>query len=299
MKISVIIPARGNVPKGLLQSLENQTLQPDEIIEVIGSGLTRQRNFGIQEADGDIVVFIDDDIVFGKDYLSELTKPFLSSSEIIATTGNVQSPVYEFGFLNFLWYFYARFFLLTYREKGLYLSSGFPQNYSQILKHPVISEMLYGCGMAIRKEILDRIKFNETLEGLMYGEDDWFANDLKEKGYKVCYVPTAISYDTRSYPKGKQAWKIRCTILNLIARFNAHKKQFKIIAFFWAMFGFVIFKLLEAIVMLDGSIVLGLFDCFRKNSKYKPKNLGEIKIIRKYKIKNSSVIKEYEKSNVF
>ncbi|GEL12411.1 Glycosyltransferase, GT2 family [Flavobacterium glycines] len=99
----------------LLQSVQGQTLYPDEIIIIDGSlnqeteallkrnpfqnlsyflvseenrGLTRQRNFGISKvADtSEIVCFLDDDTVLEPDYFKELIKTF-EQENIIGTGG--------------------------------------------------------------------------------------------------------------------------------------------------------------------------------------------------------------------
>ena len=104
MKISVIIPAY-NEEKHIaqcLQSLNNQTLKPLEIILVDDgstdstfskienfdlvvirqdhSGTGTARNFGANKSRGEILVFIDADMEFDKNFLKDLTKPITGSS---------------------------------------------------------------------------------------------------------------------------------------------------------------------------------------------------------------------------
>jgi len=100
----------------LLQSVQKQTLYPDEIIIIDGSnsdetkiileqnqfqnlkyflvseenrGLTRQRNFGISELSEDIeiVCFLDDDTVLEPDYFFEIVKTFQTSTDITGVGG--------------------------------------------------------------------------------------------------------------------------------------------------------------------------------------------------------------------
>ncbi len=107
MKFSLIICtySRAKSLKRLLESVQNQTLYPDEILIVDGSGdsetetilsenyyerltyfqvdeenrgLTKQRNFGISKLsdDSDILCFLDDDIVLQPDYFDKLISTF-------------------------------------------------------------------------------------------------------------------------------------------------------------------------------------------------------------------------------
>ncbi|AVR47263.1 glycosyl transferase family 2 [Christiangramia fulva] len=101
--------------KRLLESVEKQSLYPDEILIVDGSGendtrdlfdahnyknlryikvekedsgLTRQRNYGIgQSGDVDIICFLDDDIVLEREYFAELITTYKKRPEAIAAGG--------------------------------------------------------------------------------------------------------------------------------------------------------------------------------------------------------------------
>ena len=113
MKFSLIICTyqRPKPLLQLLQSVQEQTLYPDEILIIDGStneatqfileqnhfqnvhyflvpkehrGLTKQRNFGIEKvsADSGIVCFLDDDTVLSTDYFEQLVTTFQSDVTI-------------------------------------------------------------------------------------------------------------------------------------------------------------------------------------------------------------------------
>lgn len=110
-KVSVIIPVY-NEEKYIgkcLESLKKQSFQDFEIIiiddgsqdktrEIIEKykkiklitgehkGTAISRNLGAKKARGDILIFIDADMTFDKDYLRNLIKPILENKEIIGTT---------------------------------------------------------------------------------------------------------------------------------------------------------------------------------------------------------------------
>ena len=271
MKLSIIIPTRLGIPEALKQGLSNQTYKPDEVIEVIGSALTVQRNEGIKVATGDIIVFIDDDIILSNHYLEYILNTFQIYPDATAVTGNIQISAYR---QNILYNIFAHIFLLTHRAKGRFLISGFPENYHRNINKIIKGEVLYGCNMAFRKEIFNEFSFCEDLDCRMFGEDDYFAWLLTRK-YQVCYNPYAVCYDNRPYPKGKQTLKLRCTFINLIKRYKCRNPNFiSKVAFWWAFCGFIIFKIVEAIVMRDISIIKGMLNCFRK---YEDRPLEEIR----------------------
>lgn len=90
-----------------LQSLQSQTLLPDEVIIVDASrndrseapipeafqslpiryfhtrtpGLTRQRNIGIRESTGDVLLFLDDDVILEPEYIEHVAAAFARDTE--------------------------------------------------------------------------------------------------------------------------------------------------------------------------------------------------------------------------
>jgi len=106
----------------LLQSVQEQTVYPDEIIIIDGSlnrdtefvlkdkaiqnlqyflvdddnrGLTRQRNFGISKAaiDSEIVCFLDDDTVLENDYFEQLIKTYAIYPDALGVGGYIANEI--------------------------------------------------------------------------------------------------------------------------------------------------------------------------------------------------------------
>jgi glycosyltransferase involved in cell wall biosynthesis len=255
MKLSVVICSRSSIPDRLKQDLKNQTLQPDEIIEIVGNALTTQRNEGVIKASGNLITFLDDDIELDSHYLEQIVNTFYTYPDASAVTGNIQVTIFK---PNLLYTLFANIFLISCRGKGRFRISGFPESYHRDIITPIRAEVLCGCNMTIKKEVFNYLSFNENLEGGMFGEDDYFSYQLS-RNYVIYYNPHAICYDDRKYPKGKQAWKMRCTILNTIQRYKERKTNLiGKIAFWWSMFGFILFKSIEAIIMKDFSIMKGI-----------------------------------------
>ena len=113
MKISVIIPTMNRVAElyNCIKSLESQTVKPDEII-IIGhpndketrifvhnlktnlniiylesdGGTCKARNLGINKSGGDVIVFLDDDVILHKDYIKSV-KDIFKDKRINIVTG--------------------------------------------------------------------------------------------------------------------------------------------------------------------------------------------------------------------
>lgn len=255
MKLSVIICSRSGIPDRLKESLFQQSYKPYEIISIMGSSLTKQRNEGVRKSKGDLICFLDDDILLQTSYLENIVGTFNLKQDAMAVTGNVKVEIYKY---NFLYDLFANIFLLSRRGLGRFRISGFPESYHENIDQIIKSEVLHGCNMTIKREVFKELSFNEDLKGGMFGEDDWFSWQMIGR-YPVYYNPWAICYDIRPYPLGKQEIKVRCTLINLYRRYRLKgATELKRMAFWWSMSGFILFKTIEAVVMRDFSIIKGL-----------------------------------------
>lgn len=118
MKLSVVIITK-NRPmelKDCLDSIENQECLPYEIIIVDSSttnetrdlitrylnlniiyfdhfngGTSKARNYGFENTQGDIIAFIDDDVILHQEYIKEIINYFMNNSDVGAITG----PTYD------------------------------------------------------------------------------------------------------------------------------------------------------------------------------------------------------------
>lgn len=256
MKLSVVICSRSGIPDRLKEALSKQTIQPDEVIEIVGNSLTSQRNEGVSKSTGDLIMFLDDDIELSNDYIENILRTFYLYSDADAVTGKVEVKMFK---SNLLYTIFATIFIISKRGSGRFLISGFPESYDRHILSVTKSQVLHGCNMTIKKEVFDKIEFNEYLEGGMYGEDDWFSYQAYLKGFITYYTPFAVCFDNREYPVGKQSWKVRCTIINLIKRNKERRGNLlENVSFWWALTGFILMKSIEAIIMKDFSIMKGI-----------------------------------------
>jgi glycosyltransferase involved in cell wall biosynthesis len=129
MKISVIIPTYNEEKdiEGCLKSLKSQSIKDIEIILVddgstdntieiskkYGITILKQnhqgpgaaRNLGAKNSTGDILIFIDADMAFDKEYLKNLTKPILEdkTKKIIGTTHDYEIATNTDNIWSSLW----------------------------------------------------------------------------------------------------------------------------------------------------------------------------------------------------
>ena len=198
--VSVIIPSldgyrNGNVPK-LLSYLKRQTFQDFELIIVKGEKpCARAHNVGAQRAKGEILVFLDDDIILGNDKIIEnLITPFSSDNSIGITGASQLIPT------NANWF----------QKKCI---QEFTRFQFPIVSKMVESDMATHVAMAIKKEVF--MKVGQENENLIYGDDPDLRYRIRQAGYKIVIVPhtwiyhpppsNLISFLRMSFQRGKGA----------------------------------------------------------------------------------------------
>lgn len=162
-------------------------------------------NTGLENAEGDIVAFTDDDVKLDKDWLAELAKVFAESD--CAGVGGRIVAVWKFKKPS--WYVangpyrHAAFGAITQFEHG---DSPF-----------VLKTAPFGANMAFRKSVVQKNGFFRTDLGstqsasrIVLAEDTEYCRRLLQANEKIIYAPNAIVYhpveEYRLSKKYLEAW---------------------------------------------------------------------------------------------
>lgn len=177
--VSVIIPSLdgyrgGNVPK-LLDDLRQQTFQDFELLIVKGvSPCARAHNEGVKQAQGDIIVFFDDDITLGHNKVIEnLVQPLLTDKTIGITGASQLIPPDANRFQRLCTNQFSRF--------------QFP-----VVRQMIESDMATHAAMAIRRNVFRKVGGEN--ENLIYGDDPDLRARVRKTGYKIVVVPDTWVY---------------------------------------------------------------------------------------------------------
>lgn len=163
-------------------------------------GLTRQRNIGVEKSQGDVVCFLDDDVVLEPEYFKEVQHTFedpavygVSGLDVNASLGGPAGRLFR------------RLFMLPRMDgSGRMQASGFPA-WCTFPKGKIHVEILRGHNMSYRREVLERLKFNEDLEGYGLMEDAEFSYRASRHRLMVM-VPTARLLHKKS-PAGRENFR--------------------------------------------------------------------------------------------
>jgi GT2 family glycosyltransferase len=212
-RFSVIIATKGR-PEPLrrtLESLREADPGPDEVIVVDGDehasarvlanevelplryvhvepGLTRQRNLGLEQAQGDVVVFLDDDVSVSPDLFARLEQAY-GDPGVVGATGWVDEPRSERrgGPASGL----RRVVLPGSRRRpGTFTRFGYPR-YVVASDPGGDVEFMPGCFMSARRSEAQEVRFDEGLGAYGLAEDEDFSYRLSRRG-RIRYLPDAV-----------------------------------------------------------------------------------------------------------
>ena len=278
LKISIIIPTynRPDDLKNCLSSILKQTVRPYEIIVIddgdlrapplrktyeekgIGyvyrrkntPGLTASRNLGLSLSKGDIIFFLDDDVILFPNYLEEIMKVYDTYHDPnLAGVGGIIENV------RLKWRIYDAFFLISGIREGEVLRSGFTTNYGTGFppKRVMKVDFLMGGVSSYRREIFSEFLFSEEYRGYGKGEDKDFSYRVSRK-YLLLINPSARLYHYESpqmrYDKARNAQEFIFVRYKFFKDYlYKHKRDW--LFFCWASVGYFLRRMTIMVFTFD------------------------------------------------
>lgn len=156
---------------------------PIEFFSIHERSRQKARNVGISVARGDVIAFLDDDVVVNNGWSKSLIDPYEDE-----TVGAVGGRVIPYGNPSRKYSSVNKEVVGKVSNDGLVLG-----NFNTPLQSCIEVDCLMGCNMSVRKKILQRIGgFDENLKGTCYRDDTDCCLGVKRIGYKVLYQPKAV-----------------------------------------------------------------------------------------------------------
>lgn len=277
--ISVIICTRNRLDdfRETLASLMKQKRLPDELVVVDSSdtsaleeylktialpmpvkyihsaaGLTLQRNLGLRGSSGDLIFFFDDDTELNENYLKNIEAVFARNDSGLGAVGGRLENLFGdqpmtwrfrlermiFGLLRFL-------FGLDDYGSGRFRLSGMATFPHHLMRERYI-DCLSGGLMSFRREVFQKIQFDEGLPGYGLMEDWSISKSVLDAGYKAYYQPSASLIHKES-PQNRfdySRWA-EMFIVNYDYLFQKYWRHdwYRIPFYYWALLGFLVVNL--------------------------------------------------------
>jgi len=230
MRYSIVIPAfkRSDLLCKCLQAVENQTLKPFEVIIVDNNNETREskklsllvdkflikrnlniilknspknsgaiaRNIGAKSCKGEIVAFLDSDVILDENYYSILLKFFDAHKDLIAIQGidraliESQAKLVKESLIKKITYYFEQFFetSLLFNKKNAYVSP------SLAVAHPSVeedfeiqSQWISTCAGLFKRDLFEYYSFPEQFVTYSNNEYLFFSYNLflKKEGLMI------------------------------------------------------------------------------------------------------------------
>lgn len=217
MKVSVVIPTyyRPSDLSELFNSLLKQILKPLEVIVVDDTPIILikavcqkyeakfkeagikliyiknpkersaavARNVGAEKAGGDIVMFLDSDVILHPSYIENILRVFKEHSDAVGVQGWIvftrkRNKVY------YILQIIRKIFLLSHHSKNSYKFLEYPI----VLTKTISCEALSGANMAFKRSILKEFRFDENLKKYSYMEDLLLSHSVYKKYPNGLYI---------------------------------------------------------------------------------------------------------------
>ena len=286
MNISVIIPTlnRPDDLKLALESIGRQTLRPAQVIVVDQStgdeslnavfevrqkypelsdslvyvsqtvrSLVKARNNGMALASGDVISFLDDDVVLFDDYYARVL-PFFEDPEVGGVSGNTLVKKEMKGLKWKLRKAVMRFFMLSDFNGGMTASGfGYPV-YEREIDRPIAVQMLPGCNMNFRKKDVRGLEFDEWFSGYGFREDADFSYRVSLKA-RLLMTPDARLHHNYSPANRMKIYTLKkMELKNYYYMFKKYKRRsgLSCVLFGYSFIGLILIDLIEFLTNLDG-----------------------------------------------
>ena len=293
--ITTVIPTR-NRPKDLLNAINSlctQSRLPDELIIVDQSvddlsfravnntlskfkqikhiyihdprilGLVDAKRVAVNHASGDIICFLEDDVVLEANYIQQIELGFTKNPNMIGCSGVITNPPKANFLYRFLFNIFHRGIFNDNRMKVRSVYHGYDHNLIE-------SNMLSGGVSAWRREIFDEVEFDVANGFHMFEDIDFSTRVARHYGNRLFINPNArlahyCSLINRDLLGARERRKIReC--------FTYYKKrkdwQSAPISFYWLLLGMLLEVIFQSFSCFSfkpiQGYILGLRDGYTK-----------------------------------
>lgn len=207
-------------------------------------GLFLSRLKAIELAQGEVILFLDDDVVLDENYLMTLFSTYQQHPDIVGV-GGVDSRLPNYSF--FRWLYTTLFFYHSNHPGKLSISMMNSAMYRwKKAKQPFSTEYMDGCNMSFKKEVLKNVQFQNYFRHYSLGEDIYLSliasksgNLLINPNLKVEHYQTTASRDSVE----------KVAFMKIVNHYKllpySQRSKIKYLLIYWSFFGMMLASLLK------------------------------------------------------
>jgi len=204
------------------------------------------RNLGARMAHGDIVMFIDSDVILYPDYVEKVLNVFKKYPGALGVgswrTFNRQIPS---GIRYYSLQTLEKLFFIWHQSRNSCRSYEYPI----VLSGTTYCQWLMGETMSVKRSVFNEFQFDENLKGYSLGDDFLFSYSIYKKYPKSLLItPDAKaihSFSSQARPEGKELASIKSVntkyVLTKLWGFKG------LLMLFWQSLGILIFRVIARI----------------------------------------------------
>ena len=187
MKFTLIIPLAPERTAPILEPIKKLDYPKNKFHVIVSKGMnpSLNRNKGIDRAEGDFIVFLDDDAVINSNYLKKIEEFFSKNPNIDVVGGPQLTPYDDSYFAKISGY------ALGSKFGAWKLANRYTLNKENL---DADETALTSANLICKRKVVEKVRFDEKL---FPGEDPKFIFDVKKQGFKIAYNPEIIVYHKR------------------------------------------------------------------------------------------------------
>jgi len=163
------------------------------------NSLTTARNIGIKNVSGEIILFLDDDVILDKDYIKNILKVYIDYPNALGAQGYIMQQKRS-RIRNLI----EKLFALYHLEKNkCIVLSSVSAIYPYPLNKTIPCQWLSGANHSYKKQVLEEFAYDEKLKKYSEGEDLEFSYRVFKKYPGSLYITPSAKLIHKTSPSGR------------------------------------------------------------------------------------------------
>lgn len=262
MEVIVVDNARHNKAKKIVNIIKKQFYKKKINIIFIknkeNSGAIA-RNLGAFHSKGDLIAFLDDDVILDKNYYYEIEKVFIKNKKALGVHGydttleQFKTKLQKSFFLSLVYKFSKLFQISSYFEikKARVLPSLCVTNPYPGFKSIIQSEWVSTCAGVFSKKVFSKFKFDSKLKKYSWNEYLDFSYSIFLENPKSLFITPNAKYRDVQTEQGRLQLKEQIYMAEVydayifVKKFNLSIKNISI--YTWSKFGRMMYNIIKII----------------------------------------------------